>query len=72
MNKVKYISLEKFLKRVKSILKDVYQNKNEYIIFIDKEEKVKISPIEKSNGKSVYVSKEVEELEKKRIDKFLE
>jgi hypothetical protein len=71
MNKVKFISLDKFLKKVKSIIKDVYQNKNEYIVFIGKEEKVRISPIEKSNGKSVYVTKEVE-LEKKRLDKFLE
>ncbi len=68
MNNVKYIKIEELENKIKEVLREVLDNDTEYIVMVDKEPKIKISPIDRDDGKELVFEKE---LSNKKLKKFI-
>lgn len=69
MNKINYISLKKLYNNFKQVIKRVYQEGNEYIIMINKEPKIRISPVNRKNNEKMVYAKTAD---KEKVKKFID
>jgi hypothetical protein len=58
MVKTKYISLEQLKKKYNEVIEDVMKDNCEYIVMVNNEPKLRISPIDTKEGKQLMFAKE--------------
>ncbi len=69
-SKIKYISINQLIKKIKYIIEEICKYNVEYIVMINKEPKVRISPINNANGKELLIEGQIENSNK--LGKFIE